>query len=217
MRLIRIKICGVTTKVDAVQAIGLGADTIGLNFCRTSLRHVTQAEAQSIAQSVISPRAQLVGVFVNNSAEEIRRIAAPLGLAAVQLHGDETPAIMDELRGLPVIRAIRVELPVQSVAEEVQRWESAGANAILLDAARPGQYGGTGNQFDWQIVRALSRSVPIIVAGGLNPENVSLAIAQARPDGVDVASGIELFPGKKDAQSMKRFISAASESFAALA
>ena len=155
-------------------------------------------------------------MFVNESTEAINTIAARLSLHAVQLHGDEspdaTPAITRE-----VIRAVRV-FPSQfaSAKEELPTWINAGAIAILLDAAGGGGYGGSGKQLDWDQVNQLQIPIPLILAGGLNCDNVAQAIATVRPSAVDVASGVEKFPGKKDHGLLQRFIETAQDAFARL-
>ena len=221
----KIKICGITSPTDIVHAVEFGADAIGLNFYTKSLRNVTDDEATKILAAIESsgePGGQVstVGVFVNSTVAEIRQRTETLRLAYVQLHGDEPVEMVSELDGIPVIRAIRLQ-PGLNAAEtidaanaEIERWNDVGVSAVLLDAAAPGEFGGTGKKLDWGMVSQLTSPVPIILAGGLNAENVSRAIATASPAAVDVASGIETFPGKKDETQMRQFIENAAATFA---
>ena len=222
----KIKICGITSPTDIVRAVEFGADAIGLNFYTKSLRNVTDDEATKILAAIESgsgePGGQVstVGVFVNSTVAEIRQRTETLRLAYVQLHGEETVEMVAELDGIPVIRAIRLqpgldaEETTDAANAEIRRWSDAGVSAVLLDAAAPGEFGGTGKRLDWEMVSQLTSPVPIILAGGLNAENVSRAIATASPAAVDVASGIETFPGKKDETQMRQFIENAAAAFA---
>jgi phosphoribosylanthranilate isomerase len=210
----RVKICGITTAGDARLACQAGADAVGLNFFSGSSRFVTRELAKEIA-AAISPGVLIVGVFVNASAEEILLTASEVPLDVIQLHGDEPPAFLAELPGVRILKAFRcaaAELPpwVEYLAE----CEKLGRKpeAILIDAAAPGQYGGSGQTIDWSMlpqVRAQLAGLAVILAGGLNPENVSEAIRVARPEGVDVASGVEKSPGVKDSQRVIRFVARA--------
>lgn len=209
MRQFKIKICGVTNVKDAVIATELGADAIGLNFYEKSFRSVSSLDAVDIAMA-LPKEVTTIGVFVNHSADEIRGIAAHLRLTAVQLHGDETTEIVSRLNGLDIIRAIRVADPnaegLAAIQSEIDDWCDAGVHGILVDKAAGKAYGGTGETFDWRILERLKIQVPTILAGGLNPDNVAEAISVARPDAVDVASGVEGFPGSKDPALLRRFI-----------
>ena len=222
----KIKICGITSPTDIVRAVEFGADAIGLNFYTKSLRNVTDEEATKILAAIrensesSGGQVSTVGVFVNSTPKEIRQRTELLQLSYVQLHGDEPVEMVSELDGIPVIRAIRLQ-PGLNAAEtidaanaEIERWNNAGVSSVLLDAAAPGEFGGTGKKLDWGMVSQLTSPVPIILAGGLNAENVSQAIATASPAAVDVASGIETFPGKKDETQMRQFIENAAAAFA---
>ncbi len=209
----KIKICGITNPADAQAASEYGADALGLNFYSRSLRSVSPEKAASIIQAT-ADQVSRIGVFVNETNEAINAIAARLSLNAVQLHGDESPDAMPVIHG-EVIRAVRV-FPGQfaPAEEEIRTWIDAGAIAILLDAAGGGGYGGSGKQLDWDQVAPLQIPIPLILAGGLNCDNVARAIATVRPSAVDVASGVEKFPGKKDQGLLQRFIETAQDAFA---
>ena len=221
----KIKICGVTTLQDALAVADSGADAIGLNFYAKGKRYVDVDSAKQIVDALkLIPNKDaplvLVGVFVNESIDEILGCVERLGLDVVQLHGDESPDGLSELfaqataRGLEfdVVRAIRTApktesaLDVQGVEAEAQRWTDAGADAILVDAAANGDFGGTGKQVDWTGVARLSIEVPVILAGGLTPENVGDAIRVAEPCCVDVASGVEESPGIKCHKKVFQFV-----------
>jgi phosphoribosylanthranilate isomerase len=203
VRVARIKICGVTRLEDALLAARLGADALGFNFWPGSSRHVTAASAQAII-SRLPPFVTPVGVFVNQSEGEMRAIAAESGIQVFQLHGDEPPELCARLP-LPVVKAI----PVDQVAT-LSRLLSYEVQAFLLDTPSRG-YGGTGRPFDWSLAEGVSEVAPVILAGGLTPENVADAVRAVRPWAVDVASGVESSPGVKDADRMSRFVHAVRE------
>jgi len=202
----RVKVCGVTRVEDARVAWAAGADALGLNFYPRSPRYVTAEKAAELARTRPALGA-VVGVFVNESPDIIRNRVRECGLTSVQLHGDEPPEACAGF-GVPVIKALRVRGP-----EDVERARSyVGAGdvaALLLDGAAPG-YGGRGVGFDWSLVARLADAgVPVLVAGGLNPSNVQEAVRATRPYGVDVASGVEVSPGIKDADAVRAFVRAA--------
>jgi phosphoribosylanthranilate isomerase len=203
VRIARVKICGVTRLEDALLAARLGADALGFNFWPGSKRHVTPAVAQAII-SRLPPFVTPVGVFVNQSEGEMRAIAAETGIQMFQLHGDEPPELCSRLP-LPVVKAI----PVDQVAT-LSRLLSYEVRAFLLDTPSRG-YGGTGRPFDWSLAEGVSEVAPVILAGGLTPENVAEAVRAVRPWAVDVASGVESSPGVKDADRMSRFVNAVRE------
>ena len=220
-----IKICGITTSEDAKLAFKFGAGAIGLNFYAKSLRSVTAEQASNI-RGDLADDAQVVGIFVNSSVQQISTILNTCSLSHVQLHGDETTDFMKplltELKGVDIIRALRFEASQivnarQSVQSEIAKWIDAGASAILLDALVKGQFGGTGAALPWQEIHGLETNAPLILAGGLDCNNVAQAIKAAHPFGVDVASGVESFPGKKDHQQMKDFIEYAKMAFDSIA
>ncbi len=216
----RVKICGVTTVTDALTAAEAGADAIGLNCYAKSRRYCSLEIAQPIAEAL--PRhVRKVGVFVNATAEEIRAIADALQLDAVQLHGDEPPEFLRELRRVAVIRAFRLGEDFSSVAEYLRRCHQLNCvpRMVLVDAHSATEYGGTGATIDWKLLKKHRRDfagVPLVLAGGLTPRNVAAAIEAVRPWAVDTASGVEDAPGKKSAETVRAFVSAAKDAFADL-
>jgi len=208
----KVKICGVTSVGDALIAIEAGADAIGLNFFAASPRCVPLRMAEQIVEAVhaANERAKCVGVFVNYSAEQILRVEEAVGLDAVQLHGDESPALMNALPSQPVIRAVRVADEFDPLSEKVDAWcdEVGRPHAFLCDAPAGKAYGGTGKKVRWDLAARLVEysTRAILLAGGLNPANVVAAIGSVRPYGVDTASGVESEPGKKDADLVQDFV-----------
>lgn len=200
---VQVKVCGVTTPDDARAAVEAGADALGLNFHPASPRYVSVARAQEIRRA-LPPFVPLVGVFVDRPAAEILLTARKAGLDAVQLHGAESPELLDELP-LRVIRAIR--LRTEADLEQLPGWKRA--SALLLDGGgKPGAHGGA--VFDWALAAEARRmiSAPLIVAGGLTPANVAACITATRPQAVDVSSGVESAPGTKSADLMRAFVRA---------
>lgn len=208
----RIKICGVTLPDDAARVASAGADFIGLNFWPRSKRYLARERAPMIASIVRSTgTAKLVGVFVDAEVDEIQSIASTVDLDIIQLHGDETP---DEVKriSLAVYRPVWKAISVSS-ARDLSALDVWPAEAILLDAPTPGR-GGAGATFDWQLAREARERYPTInfvLAGGLNPENVTSAIQTVEPWAIDVASGVEAAPGVKDAAKLEAFITAARQ------
>ncbi len=220
----RIKICGIKTLTEARAAVDAGADAIGLNFYEKSPRYVSTDVTAGIAAGITEAMpgdVTVIGVFVNSPAERMNRIASSVGLHAFQLHGDEPPALLRELNGdCLVVRARRwSEQGLQDVADDLRACFELGgrrADAVLLDAAVAGQFGGTGSTLPWATLKDYQQCLgetPLILAGGLNPENVFEAIDTVRPGGVDVASGVESSPGIKDHGKMRAFIEAARAAF----
>jgi len=202
MAMVRVKICGITNTADANAAIDAGADQLGFNFYPKSPRQISAAEAAKIRPQ-LPGKVKAVGIFVNATAAEVTATQKLLKLDAAQLHGDETPEQAAEIaRSLPVIKAFRIDsdFPLDTLDEY------PGAFAYLLDAADTGQYGGTGRTTDWDVARRAALEHRIILAGGLKVENVAAAIRIVRPYGVDVASGVESKPGKKDHGRLREFI-----------
>ena len=201
--MVRVKICGITRLQDARLAEKLGAYALGFNFYEKSPRNVSPADAWKIRNS-LRPDTEAVGVFVNWNPEVITHLAKALQLSAVQLHGDETPKQLASLADeLPVIKAFRVGISFSvSNFKKFRR-----ASFFLLDAAAGSKFGGSGKTFDWSIAKKAASSPKIILAGGLTPENVAEAILAVRPYAVDVASGVESRPGKKDAGKLRAFFS----------
>ena len=196
----KIKVCGITNLDDARLAAELGADMLGFIFYAKSPRAVSREMATQICRAVT---AEKVGVFVNETEVNIRQILQECGLNALQFHGDESPSFC---RLFPVkkIKAIRVrdETSLQQAAEY-------DVDALLLDTYTDSQRGGTGKTFDWSLaVKAKSLGRPIILSGGLTPDNVREAIRAVQPYAVDVASGVEREPGRKDPEKLRRFFEA---------
>ena len=196
----RVKICGITSVSDAKAAVDFGADALGLIFAN-SPRQVSVREAVKICRS-LSPWTSVVGVFVNEKPQRMLSIARECGFSTLQLHGQEEPAILSGLKPLKVVKVLHVDQDFK--AQKIKRYSSA--DAILLDTRIADQLGGTGKVFDWKALKKIDFIKPLIVSGGLNPENVAEAIRCFRPYGVDVSSGVEKSPGKKDLIKMKRFI-----------
>ena len=201
--MVRVKICGITNVRDARLAARLGADALGFNFYPRSARYVRPERAKAII-AALPPFVTTVGVFVDEEPERVMEIAAMCGLDAVQLHGDEPPRAVHAIRGIRRIKALRIRGD-----RDVELCRRYRVEAYLLDALVPGEFGGTGETFNWELAREASQFGPVILAGGLTPENVAEAILTARPYAVDVASGVEAEPGKKDRDLMARFILAA--------
>src|SRR5436309_6801797 len=200
--MIRVKICGITNAADALAAIDAGANLLGFNFYAKSPRHITEAEAAEIRPQ-LPKKVKAVGIFVNSLPMEVAALSKSLKLDAAQLHGDESPETVAELaRSIPVYKAFRVEPDFPLVALD----EYPEAFAFLFDAAHTGQYGGTGRTTDWDVARRAAVDRRIILAGGLNIENVAAAVRIVRPYAVDVASGVESKPGKKDHGRMREFV-----------
>ena len=221
VRMFRIKICGITTPRDALAAADAGADAIGLNFCAQSPRCIDLATARSITPSVPRHVAK-VGVFVNEPVERLIAIADALALDFIQLHGDEPPRELAELAPRPVIRAFRLSGDLEPLLTYLRTCRALGhlPSAALIDAHTPGTYGGTGKTANWGKVCDFQHcvdAVPVVLAGGLTPEYVAEAIARARPAAVDVASGVEVAPGQKDAVRMRGFVEAARRAWQVLA
>jgi phosphoribosylanthranilate isomerase len=207
MPIVKVKICGITNWTDARRAIDGGADLLGFNFFAGSPRYIAPAKARQIVQR-LPKTISVVGVFVNESEEKMLEIATVVGLTHLQLHGDELPDVVGRLAGsIRVIKAIRVREPFR--ASQLDRFKRA--SAILLDSFDKGQFGGTGKSFDWKIARRVKSRARIFLAGGLTPDNISEAIRVAEPYAVDVCSGVESAPGKKDPARMKDLMRAAGK------
>ncbi|KNZ68352.1 Phosphoribosylanthranilate isomerase [Thermincola ferriacetica] len=196
--MVRVKICGITNPADAVAAASYGADAIGLVFA-TGRRQVTIEKAREIANAV-PPYVNIVGVFVDEAVGEVNRIIDWVGLDTVQLHGSESPEYCREVRA-KVVKGIRVR---EGYLEELASYKGC-VSGFLLDTFVPGQPGGTGQTFDWSLAVHAKEYGPVILAGGLTPENVRKAIETTLPYGVDVSSGVET-GGMKNQDKMRRFI-----------
>jgi phosphoribosylanthranilate isomerase len=200
--MIRVKICGITNAPDARAAAEAGANLVGFNFYKGSPRQITPQVASEI-RAQLPREVEAVGLFVNAAPEGIVEVCASLKLDAAQLHGDETAyTVADVAKKIPVIKAFRVYADFSLDTLD----EYTGAFAFLFDAALAGQYGGTGHTTDWTLAQHAAESHRIILAGGLKVENVAAAIRLVRPYGVDVASGVESSPGRKDPGKLSEFI-----------
>ncbi len=194
----RVKICGITNLDDALLAVEYGADALGFVFYEGSPRHVFPETVREII-SRLPPFVTTVGVFVNAPPQEIREVMDLAGLDVVQLHGDEP---QEECSLFPrVIKAFRVR-----ELSDIERLKGYSVSAYLLDAYDPEVPGGTGQTFNWDIAVEAKKYGPIILAGGLTPENVADAVSRVRPYAVDVSSGVEAQKGKKDHEKMRLFI-----------
>ncbi|WP_425879235.1 phosphoribosylanthranilate isomerase [Acinetobacter sp. TWP2-2-3] len=201
----RAKICGITRVEDVHAVANAGCDAIGFVFYPPSPRHVTLEQAEILIQSVPA-YVQAVGLFVNSHADEIQAILNKIPLDILQFHGDETPeqcqAIAQQV-GRRWYKAIQVK-PDLDVVAEIQGYQDAGASAVLLDAWHPELKGGTGHSFDWDTFPKLN--IPLILAGGLNPDNIEQAILTTQAYAVDVSGGVESAKGIKDQQLIERFM-----------
>lgn len=201
----RTKICGITRIQDINSAVHAGADAIGLVFYPPSPRHVNIEQAQCLLRN-IPAYVQVVGLFVNATAEEIAAVLKQVPLDILQFHGDESPeqclSIAQQV-GRRWYKAIQVK-PGLDVVAEIQKYQQAGASAVLLDAWHPELKGGTGHSFDWSSFPQLD--IPLILAGGLNPDNIEDAIHTTAAFAVDVSGGVESAKGIKDQQLIERFM-----------
>ncbi len=195
----RVKICGITNQGDAEHAVRCGADALGFIFAK-SPRRIRVSEAKKIVRS-LGPWVATVGIFVNEKPKEVLRIARECCLTAVQLHGDEDPRYLKSLGGLRSIKAFRVGEDF-----DAKCLNKFPADAFLFDSKVAGAPGGTGRRFDWEILKLELPEKPFIISGGLDPENVREAVRFFAPYGVDVSSGVESAPGKKDPKRVKEFI-----------
>jgi len=200
---VKIKICGITNNEDAQVAVEAGVDALGFVFYRISPRFVEPKVAQQIIAQ-LPPFIFPVGVFVNETIEMTRNTMDECGLAFAQLHGDETPSYCKAL-ARPVLRALRLRDrgSLLSIAEYQVRFAVTG---FVIDAFSESAYGGTGKVVDWSLGAEAAKVSPILLAGGLTPDNVRQAIQHVQPYGVDVSSGIEAHPGKKDPMKIQAFV-----------
>lgn len=202
----KVKICGLTRLPDALAAVEAGADALGFMFFEGSKRFLQPADAAQIIRA-LPPFVAKVGVFVNASADTVRATIAECGLDTLQFHGEETPAFCRQFAPLKVVKAFRVQN-----AESLRPLPDYAVDAWLLDSHVPGQRGGTGEKFNWDLAcQAKELGRPVILAGGLTSENVADAVQQVWPFGVDVSSGVESAPGQKDAGLVRRFVAIVRE------
>ncbi|MFW1753488.1 phosphoribosylanthranilate isomerase [Acinetobacter wanghuae] len=201
----RAKICGITRREDIQSVVNAGADAIGFVFYAPSPRAVTAEQAAELIQT-IPPYVQTVGLFVNHTLADIQQILKTAKIDILQFHGDETPEQCQNIAttlGRRWYKAIQMK-PDLDVAIEITRFASAGASAVLLDAWHPELKGGTGHSFDWTTFPKLN--IPLILAGGLNPDNIEQAILTTQAYAVDVSGGVESAKGIKDQQLIERFM-----------
>lgn len=201
--MVKVKICGITNWADAQKSVKAGADFLGFNFYRKSPRYITPVAAARIIKRL--PKGiKTVGVFVNATEESILKTAEVAGFHQIQLHGEESAEMVERLRrDFPVIKALRVDGKIEASLSDF-----ANADALLLDAVNGKQFGGTGKTFDWNAIRGAGVKTKLFLAGGLTPENVAEAIRIAEPYAVDVCSGVEMRPGKKDSKRVTAFMRA---------
>ncbi|MCX5720583.1 MAG: phosphoribosylanthranilate isomerase [Nitrospirae bacterium] len=201
----KVKICGITSAEDAAVAVEAGADALGFVLYRRSPRYIQPSLARQIIMS-LPPLVTPVGVFVDEEQQVVRNLMDDCGLALAQLHGHESAAYCQEL-GRPVLKALRVKdrSSFLALAEFQGR---AGVRGFVLDAFSDQAYGGTGQVIDWQLAAEVARAAHILLAGGLTPDNVAKAVQSVQPYGVDVSSGVEREPGKKDHEKVRAFIRA---------
>ena len=198
----RVKICGITNLADALAAVEAGADALGFNFYEKSTRYVSLKTAAAISKQ-LPPFVMRVGVFVNSSEEFVLRAIGECNLTMLQFHGDEPPEFCTQF-GLMNMKAFRVR-----DAESLRKIPDYPTDAYLLDAFSSTTLGGTGEKFNWDLAIAAQKfGKPIFLAGGLTPENVAEAVRKVQPFGVDVSSGVESSPGKKDHAKIRAFIAA---------
>jgi len=205
---VRVKICGVARVSDALAAVEAGADAVGLMFYEASPRFVTHATAAKVVQA-LPPFVAKVGVFVNPSEADVRLAITECGIDTLQFHGDEPPEFCRQF-GLKTIKAFRIQN-----ADSLKALSAYSSETWLLDSFVPGQPGGTGATFNWRLAaEAVRQNRPVLLAGGLTPQNVAEAVRQVRPYGVDVSTGVESAPGKKDAAKVGAFVHAAKQALA---
>jgi len=198
----KVKVCGITSYDDAMIVLDQGVDALGFNFFPSSPRYIHPADARLIIRR-IPPFVVTVGLFVNaGEPDQVSETARMAGVQVLQLHGDETPEYCRELADWPIIKALRI-----GKGEVPENLEEYPVRGFLLDVKDDILFGGTGRSFDWSLAKGIKRIRPIILAGGLRPENVREAIRVVEPYGVDVCSGVESIPGKKDAGKLIKFMS----------
>lgn len=198
--MVKVKICGITCLDDALMAAAAGADALGFVFHPASPRHVTHEQAAAIIRH-LPPFIQTVGLFVNEGSAIVNETADRCGLDIIQLHGEESPEYCAAVRRR-VIKAFRIK--DQSSLAALDDYRAVGC---LLDAWSPAAHGGTGQSFNWEYAAQTAVDRAVVLAGGLNPDNVAEAVGIVRPYAVDVSSGVESSPGRKDAELVRQFIS----------
>jgi len=197
----KVKVCGITSYEDAAMALDQAVDALGFNFFPASPRYISPAEARSIIRR-LPPFTAAVGVFVNvSSVESLMETSLLAGVQVLQLHGDETPEYCSKLASRTLIKALRIGK--DGIRENIEEYP---VQAFLLDSKDDALFGGSGRSFDWKLASQIKRFRPIILAGGLRAENVGKAIRTLEPYGIDVCSGVEIRPGKKDAGKLREFM-----------
>ena len=200
--MVKVKICGITELDDALHALDCGADALGFVYYERSPRAITRKRAQAIIAE-LPPFVTVVGLFVNEDPSIVREIADDCNLDVIQYHGDESPEIV-RMAPRRAIRALRIR--ESDTLDEINRYPASG---LLLDAWVTGAFGGTGVLCNWELAAEIAKKRPVILAGGLTPENVAAAIQTVHPYDVDVSSGVEEAPGRKDQKKVAAFIKAA--------
>jgi len=199
--MIKIKICGITNKEDALWAVNLKVDALGFIFA-DSPRRVKPEIVQGIIE-LLPPFISSVGVFVNEDRKKVEEITESCGLTTLQFHGEESPSYCEEFKQ-KIVKALRIEN--KDILEKAVQYKDK-VDAYLLDTYSPSKYGGTGKTFDWCIAKEIKEfGLPIILSGGLNPENIREAISEVEPYGIDVSSGVEERPGKKNMEKLINFV-----------
>jgi phosphoribosylanthranilate isomerase len=199
--MVRVKVCGITNEEDALKAARLGAWALGFIFYRKSPRYIKPAAARKIIRR-LPPFVTPVGVFVNEKEEVIKRIADTCGIRTLQFHGEETPGFLRNFKEFRTIKAFRIldKLPLKSLSKY-------HADAFLFDTFKKGIYGGTGEVFNWALFKEIeSLERPLILSGGLHAGNIREAVRKVNPFAVDISSGVERSPGKKDHRLLKEFL-----------
>ena len=206
--MVKVKICGITNLEDALGSFFAGADALGFVFYKKSPRYISSRQAQNISR-LLPKKILRVGVFVDEDISSVKKIARACHLDMLQFHGQESIAYCHKFKGYKIIKAFRIGKPAD--LDKVSQYKTF---AYLFDSFSNTQAGGTGNKFNWKILAQSARIEPIIfVSGGLTAGNVRQAVKLLKPDWVDVSSGLESRPGKKDQQKIKRFIQVLNQSF----
>lgn len=198
--MVEVKICGITHINDAYIAVECGADALGFIFYPKSQRYVVPERAKEIIQKLPYEIIR-VGVFVNHQIQEVKEIVKFCGLNLIQLHGDESPEYCSQFPTSSLIKAVSPR-----GEEDIRRLKNYSVRAFLVDEREPGHYGGTGKNSDWQLALKVKETYLLILAGGLNKENIREAIEIVRPQAVDINSGVEISPGKKDPRKIREII-----------
>lgn len=209
-----VKICGITTLEDGLMAVDAGADMLGFNFYPPSPRYIQPEKAGEIIHNLRSKHytTEMVGVFVNHPIENIREVIDLWGIDSIQLSGDESPEDVSRLNG-QAFKAIR-PMDLDSAERSATLYARLDNKpTLLLDASVPGMYGGTGHRVNLQLAKVLTANYSILLAGGLNCENLAQVLEQVTPWGVDVASGVESEPGRKDKEKVREFVRIAKQGF----